>query len=218
MMRVLDLFAGPGGVARGFQRLGFDVVGVDIDPHPAYPAECIEHDLRDGLPERIRGESFAYAWASPPCTPFAATQYRQSGENLIPAARRLLAGVGAEHTVLENVPGARPWLRAPVELEGGPFGLGVRKRRLFETSFRAWSRVGTTAPEFCIGDREHPVEDYREAHGLDRDAPIGAKDVRHCIPPAYVRALVEDAREYGSDVQVALTDGYGGTDPREDDA
>lgn len=198
---VVDLFAGPGGVARGFRRLGFRVLGVDHDPHPAYPGPVLEHDLTDGLPTGLERLPIRYAWASPPCLPYT-TLPQADGPELIGLARDLLEKLDPDGAwFLENVPGAREHLEEPVTLTGecAQFRdeLAVEKRRLVETSF-PWptsprkERVERFA--FAVSGRESPASGYREAHGLHPLAPISVDDMGDVIPPCYVEALVGQHR------------------------
>lgn len=203
----IDLFAGAGGVAHSIRhypcaRPACDVIGIDIDPGKAasYPGLFVAHDLREGLPAFVDAlPRVDMVWASPPCRPFTGVQYAQGGANLIPLARDLLDEIDTEIAVIENVPRAREHLEAPVRFCGGAFDLGVRKHRVFETSFRAHG-VACDHPDggfpFCIGDREHPVEAYRAAHGFPRDAVIGTKPLRAAVPPAYVQALLDQYLRY----------------------
>jgi len=210
----LDLFCGVGGVGRGLTRYGhgqpWNLIGVDEDGSKAdqYPGHFIEHDLAEGLPDAVWNIHFDIAWASPPCTFAAGVQYARSGENLIPLARELLQDVTAEMKVIENVEDARPHLRDPVQFCGGAFDLGVRKHRLFETNFYAHSTQCDHPErgfEFCIGDREAPVEEYRAAHGFRPEDDLRPKQVRECIPPAYVGELIEQYRRYGQPQPLAAS-------------
>lgn len=203
----IDLFAGIGGVCRGLYRFPCarptcDVIGIDIDGSKAekYPGYFVEYDLTEGLPEFIDELSgIDMGWASPACTFATDVQYARSGENMIPLARDLLAELDAEITVIENVPAAAEHLDNPVQFCGSAFGLGVKKHRLFETSFYAHG-VPCDHPDgkfdFCIGDREHPVEEYRAAHGFRRGCDLTAKELREAIPPAYVWELLDQYIRY----------------------
>jgi DNA (cytosine-5)-methyltransferase 1 len=204
--RVLDLFCGVGGAARGLQELGYEVVGFDVEHQPKYPGEFHQRDLTEGLPAWVLDEQWAGVWASPPCTPFTEIEAFQSGENLIPLARDLVTAVPwAGFRIIENVRGASDWLRDPTRLQGGAFGLEVEKERVFETNFRAASQtVSGVSYAYCIGDREHPVKGYRQAHGFPIHCDLGAKDLREAIPPAYVRHLVEEYGRTGESRQGVL--------------
>jgi DNA (cytosine-5)-methyltransferase 1 len=127
-MRALDLFCGGGGASMGLARAGFEVVGVDLHPQPAYPFTFIQ---ADALTFPLGG--FDLIWASPPCQAHsAATRDKSRHSDLIPATRERLRSSGAA-TIIENVVGAP--LLDPIMLCGAMFGLGVVRHRLFETSF-----------------------------------------------------------------------------------
>jgi hypothetical protein len=61
--RILDLFSGAGGCARGYQQAGFYVVGVDHRPQPRYAGdEFIQADAT-----LFPLDGFDAIHASPPC-------------------------------------------------------------------------------------------------------------------------------------------------------
>lgn len=156
--RLLDLFSGAGGCARGYQRAGFYVVGVDIIAQPRYAGDEFHRgDALDVLRHLLDGE----AWhgyrlrpfvgthdneridvihASPPCKRFTVAGRVHAAvrptlfephEDLLSPARALLAESGLPY-VIENVPGAP--MHEPVVYCGSAFGLRVRRHRLFESN------------------------------------------------------------------------------------
>jgi DNA (cytosine-5)-methyltransferase 1 len=132
--RILDLFCKAGGAGMGYHLAGFDVVGVDIEPQPRYPFEFVQADALEYLAEH--GREFDAVHASPPCQSYSVTASLHDVEypRLIEPLRDLLRQTGLPF-VIENVEGARQALNNPVRLCGSSFGLGVRRHRLFETSF-----------------------------------------------------------------------------------
>ena len=128
-----DLFSGAGGSARGYQRAGFYVVGVDHRPQPRYAGD--EFVQADAMTFPMEG--FDAIHASPPCQAYSvAAQARRNGGHeypdlLAPTRARLeLSGVP---WVIENVPGAP--MRADFILCGSMFGLQLIRHRWFEVSF-----------------------------------------------------------------------------------
>jgi len=149
--KILDLFCGAGGAAMGYHRAGFDVYGVDIEPHPAYPyafaqRDALEvlwylthnggtrYDHRDGSAELLTLDDFAAITASPPCQHYstATGPGRDKHPDLVGPVRELLESTGLPY-VIENVPQAP--LQEPIILCGSAFGLRVRRHRAFESNF-----------------------------------------------------------------------------------
>lgn len=166
--RLLDLFCCAGGAAVGYDRAGFEVVGVDIAPQPNYPFEFVHADVteRGVLDWLVDGVgSFDAIHASPPCQAYSDLQRRtgRSYPKLIDSTRELLQSSGLPY-VIENVEGAP--LVDPILLCGTMFpGLRVLRHRLFE------SNVPLFAP---VHPKPHPLvftHDKRKGHYglLDQD-------------------------------------------------
>lgn len=132
--KLLDLFCGAGGAAAGYARAGFDVIGVDIAPQPHYPFEFHQGDWWEAMFDLMADVDAVHA--SPPCQAYSTTRSLHSAEypKLIGRVRGSLE-LSFRPFVVENVEGARRDLVNPVRLCGSSFGLGVRRHRLFETSW-----------------------------------------------------------------------------------
>lgn len=132
MVRLLDLFSGAGGGAAGYERAGFDVVGVDNRPQPRYPFEFHQADALT-----FPFDGFDVIHASPPCQHYstvagdARQNHGASYPDLIEAIRGRLRGWGGPY-VIENVINSP--LIDPVRLCGSSFGLDLRRHRLFESN------------------------------------------------------------------------------------
>jgi DNA (cytosine-5)-methyltransferase 1 len=202
--RLLDLFCGAGGAGMGYHRAGFDVVGVDVAQQPNYPFEFHQGEWWESLFE-LAAEADAIH-ASPPCQAYSVTAslHTTSYPELIERVRDALERLGRPY-VIENVVGAplRSWTR----LCGSSFGLGVRRHRLFETS---WSIMfppqcahylqpepidvtGTGGPAARLpgqggGLHRKPrnLAQAREAMGIDW---MTRPELSEAVPPAYTEYL-----------------------------
>jgi DNA (cytosine-5)-methyltransferase 1 len=202
--RLLDLFCGAGGAARGYQRAGFYVVGVDINPQPHYAGdEFIQCDVLDLL--ALPGtERFDVIHASPPCQLFSragtlrdAQGGKSSSINMIPETRQLLVESGLPY-VIENVPGAPLF---GVTLCGSTFGLGVRRHRMFESNVLLLGNgpcrhqeQGRPIGVYHVLNDEVPnggrtartLEEAQAAMGIDW---MPWASLKEAIPPAYTEHL-----------------------------
>jgi DNA (cytosine-5)-methyltransferase 1 len=144
--RLLDLFCGAGGTARGYHDAGFEVVGVDIEPQPNYPYAFVQHDALTLDPAFVA--QFDAVHASPPCQKHTAAAPLQglNHADLIPGTREMLRRSGLPY-VIENVPGAP--LIYPVTICGLALDCNVKRHRLFESNFLI---SGTECPKGHPGD------------------------------------------------------------------
>lgn len=118
MPTVLDLCCGLGGWARGFLDVGWEVIGVDVEPVP-YPGRLIVADVRTLDPALFQGTRLVVA--SPPCEEFSRhdmpwTRAKAPAEpdlSIVAACRRIASELDVP-LVLENVRGAQRWLGKPV--------------------------------------------------------------------------------------------------------
>ena len=144
---LLDLYCGAGGAAKGYQRAGFYVIGVDINPQPDYCGdEFIQMSVMDMTVEDIkcciRPKA---AHASPPCpgegflSKGTDKSLAEKHPRLINPTRDLLERTGLPY-VIENVGGSD--VRGDVVLCGEMFGLGVIMHRKFELGGWSVEQIG----------------------------------------------------------------------------
>lgn len=183
--RLLDLFSGAGGAARGYQQAGFHVTGVDLAPQPNYIGDAFHQ--ADALTFPLDG--FDAIHASPPCQHYAnVTRWTGAQANhaaLIAPMRARLIEAGVPW-VIENVRTAE--LDAWLMLCGTQFGLPIRRHRYFQTSWMPYAlaegcRHRADDFSFDHGGKQ-PESTYRDAMGVEW---MTVQESREAIPPAYTR-------------------------------
>jgi len=207
--KLLDLYTGVGGARVGYERAGFDVVGVDINPQPDYPAPHAfrQMNVLDLDPADLR--RFDLIHASSPCQRRAAitkgTNQRMQSRypDLYEPTRALLEASGRPY-VIETT--GIPKERVSTTLCGEMFGLRVTRHRTFE--FGGWSadkpqhlphrgltlgmRHGKLITEknggyyyavYGAGGYKGTVPQWQDAMGIDWTD--NRKSIAEAIPPAY---------------------------------
>lgn len=205
---LLDLFCGVGGAGVGYERAGFDVIGVDIAPQFDYPFTMFMCDALRFLDTiKTKGHRYDAIHASPPCQASSAlTKGTNKGREyvqLIPETRRLLVATGKPF-VIENVQGSD--LRRDLTLCGEMFGLDVIRHRYFEVSgfpaeapphkahrgrVKGWRHgVFYDGPYYAVygqGGGKGTVEEWKAAMGIDWTDD--RKAIAEAIPPAYTEHI-----------------------------
>jgi DNA (cytosine-5)-methyltransferase 1 len=134
-----DVFCGAGGAAKGYQRSGFQVVGIDNKPQKHYCGDrFIKMDAIEFLDAYLAGKfpRAAAFHASPPCQgymiagriPSVGHAHIDTLKLVEPVRERLIAT--GKPFIIENVPGAP--LQNYFQLSGMMFQLKVIRKRLFE--------------------------------------------------------------------------------------
>ena len=138
--KLLDLFSGAGGAAKGYYDAGFDVTGVDIIDRPNYPYKFIKADAMEIMKDVEFLKQFHVVHASCPCQHYSKLKYLSGNVekwedehvDLIAETRRLLTEAGVI-MVLENVEGSP--LINPIKLCGSQFeNMYTQRPRLFESN------------------------------------------------------------------------------------
>jgi DNA (cytosine-5)-methyltransferase 1 len=190
-LRLLDLFCGAGGASRGYADAGFEVVGVDIEPHPSYPFEFIHANALDVLRDIEFLRSFDVLAGSPPCQELTRARHlreaqgrplKEHGQNLIPETRAGFEAAGRPW-VIENVEDALPHLRSPILLCGSMFGLRVQRHRLFES------------PQFAADPWEFATPSCRHVWPGGRPVGLYGRMGDQVPGGGYTAKSIEEARE-----------------------
>ncbi len=212
--KLLDLFCCAGGAAKGYERAGFEVIGVDVAPQPNYPFPFIQKDALKL--DRKFLLSFDAVHASPPCQSYSVLAKRtgngSSWPRLIEPVRKMLVHSGLPY-IIENVVGA-PLLN-PIKLCGTMFpGLRVLRHRLFETNFKITPPPHPPHPKVHTKDRRkahfgktNEWKDYVQVTGGGNCSILAARDamginwmtkreLNEAIPPAYTHFVGRKLMRY----------------------
>jgi DNA (cytosine-5)-methyltransferase 1 len=199
MLRLLDLYCGCGGAAKGYHLAGFDsIVGVDIEPIENYPFHFIQEDALEYIWENDLSE-FDLIHASPPCQGYTWANHHQYRPNHsttdIEELRSFFESISCFY-VIENVSSAP--LKDPIILEGNMFELPIVKRRLFETNWpcsqpeiRKYQRH--ISKFVTVAGMGGTANSYKLQHWMMASGIwwMSKKQIVQAIPPKYTKFIGE---------------------------
>ena len=211
--KILDAFCKAGGAGVGYNRAGFEVVGIDIEYQPNYPFKFIQTDAIEFIQKY--GNEFDAIHASPPCQKFSCSTalYRNNGKiypDLISATRAAMI-LQNKPGIIENVPTAP--IRPDLSLYGNMFDLKVIRKRNFELI--NWFMMQPGKPKIIgtvkAGDyvsvygnghfKDKKTSSYPKfkkenvlatwSYAMDIDWMTKTKELSEAIPPAYTEYIGE---------------------------
>lgn len=176
---LLDLFCRKGGATVGYQRAGFHVIGVDVEPQPGYPGDVFDQgDALDFLCSLMAETVWprfrpALIHASPPCqdgnTATASNRargIRDTHVQLVEPVRDLLEKIGIPYVIEQPTSSRKDLIRRDVTLcmdmfKGSMPPPWVQKHRSFELG--GWA----------VDQPEHPVGPVRGGSMVGLPKPAG---------------------------------------------
>ena len=219
---LIDLFCGVGGASTGYRQAGFDeVVGVDIEHQSRYPYRFVQGDalrfldklIADEDGDWIEPDSLTVFHASPPCQAHSGlNRHNQNTMSpmLIDKVRDRFTTLAERWQiawVIENVVGARRFLRSPIKLHGGMFGLRVYRPRFFECNLPLDQPPKARRPTDVVAVYGRYADQRRIKTRVDGSILYAASladaqtamempwadwdGIREAIPPAYTRWVGE---------------------------
>lgn len=211
--RLLDLYCGAMGAGRGYGLAGFEVVGVDNEPHPDAPFKLIERDALSVLADVDFLDTFDVIHASPPCQSHSRLKARwqdRDHPDFLAETRNFLRAWGGPY-VIENVVGAP--LEDPILLCGSMFKLGalckdgkrryLQRHRLFESNLELVPDGRCVHDGEAIGVYGHggSSANQRGYAGNKAEASMAMgigwmkmHDLVQAIPPAYTHWIGQQIR------------------------
>jgi DNA (cytosine-5)-methyltransferase 1 len=201
--KLLDLYCGDGLASWGYWRSGCfsSITGVDIDPDMS-SGYSFDFVLADAI--RLDYEflmQFDFIHASPPCQAYSKMTpkaHREKHMRLIAATHLMLHALGRPY-VIENVEGSGVELRPNVVLDGGAFGLGIKRRRYFYVSLvtepvrKLMSNLASYHPHGKQMRREEIIQAFGLAEYVSeqRLSRLTVRGIEQGIPPVFTHWIAQ---------------------------